>query len=111
MGSISHFTCTTSFNDAKSVAKSTLYTQSMARGKCQSTYITVIMSSIHAVVDPDLQIGGGGGRSPKKFFSALRASFWMINKRGGWAGPPRPLLWIPTDLYCEFEIFKCSFFQ
>ena len=31
---------------------------------------------------------GGGGRSPKKFFSALRASFWSENKGG--PGPLGP---------------------
>ena len=40
-----------------------------------------------SVADPDLQIREGG-RSPKRFFSALRASFWSKNKRG--AGPPGP---------------------
>ena len=54
------------------------------------------------MADPDLQIreGGGGhpdpeirggGQSPKIFFSALRASFWSINKAGGgggWARTP-----------------------
>ena len=38
---------------------------------------------------PDPEIRGGGG-SPKKFFSALRASFWSKNKRG-----PRPLDLLP----------------
>ena len=28
--------------------------------------------------------GGGGGRSPKQFFSALWASFWSKNKGGPW---------------------------
>ena len=49
------------------------------------------------VADPDLQIGGRGGGHPdpeirgkpglkKIFFSALRASVWSKNKRGGgWA--------------------------
>ena len=49
-----------------------------------------------AVPDPDLEIRagghpdpletkgwGGGGRSPKTFFSALRASAWFKNKEGG----------------------------
>ena len=39
-----------------------------------------------AVVDPDLQIRGGGGgrgRSPKIFFSAIRALVWSKNKEGG----------------------------
>ena len=46
------------------------------------------------VPDPDLEIrgggqssrplgkGGGGGRSPEKFFLALRASVWSKTKRG-----------------------------
>ena len=60
-----------------------------------------------AMANPDLQIregpshpdpeimgrggggGGGGYLSPKKIFSALRASVWSNNKEGGWA--PRPL--------------------
>ena len=36
---------------------------------------------------------GGGGRSPKNFFSALRAPFWSKNKGeggGGEAGPRGP---------------------
>ena len=50
-----------------------------------------------SVADPDLQIAGGGrssrpwnkggGSVSKKFFSALRASFWSKNKGGG--PPPR----------------------
>ena len=42
------------------------------------------------VTDPDLQIGrgGGGGRSPKTFFGALRVSSWSKNKGG--PGPPGP---------------------
>ena len=44
------------------------------------------------MTDPDFQIRGGGGhldpeirgaQSPKKFFLALRASFWSKNKGGG----------------------------
>ena len=35
--------------------------------------------------------GVGGGAVSKKFFSALRASFWSNNKRrGGGAAPPGP---------------------
>ena len=61
-----------------------------------------------SVADPDLQIRGGGGeggwlghpdpeirgvgRSPKRFVSALRASFWSKNKRGPRAPPLDPLL-------------------
>ena len=50
------------------------------------------------MMDPDFQIRGGGGhldpeirgaQSPKKFFLALRASFWSKNKGGaGHSGPP-----------------------
>ena len=38
----------------------------------------------------DPQIREGGGRSPKKIFSALQASVWSKNKGGGGAGPPGP---------------------
>ena len=49
--------------------------------------------------DPDVQIRGarlfrpldkgvGGGRSPKKIFSALRASVWSKNKGRGALRPP-----------------------
>lgn len=34
---------------------------------------------------------GGGGRSPKNIFSALRVSFWSENRGGG---DPGPLPWI-----------------
>ena len=37
---------------------------------------------------PDPEIRGGGGRSPKKCFSALRALVWSNNKGG--PGPPGP---------------------
>ena len=50
------------------------------------------------VLDPDrssrpldkLWGGGGGGRSPKNIFSALRASFWSENRGGRGAGTPGP---------------------
>ena len=46
-----------------------------------------------AVLDPDLEIrDGGGGESPKKNFSALRASVWSKTK--GRLGPLGPLPWI-----------------
>ena len=49
-----------------------------------------------SVADPNpLQIRGGGldgGRSAKKFFSALGASFWSKNKGGPPLDPPLPLL-------------------
>ena len=58
--------------------------------------------------DPDLEIiwGGqssrpldkGGGCSPPKFFSALRASVWSKNKRG-------PLPWIR---HCFGDILRCA---
>ena len=39
-------------------------------------------------VHPRLEIReGGGGRPPKKFFSALRASFWSKNKGGPGPSP------------------------
>ena len=45
-----------------------------------SFHITTITKP---VVDPDLQISGGGGAwSQKKFFLSLRASFWSKNKGG-----------------------------
>ena len=53
----------------------------------------------NTVVDPDLQIrgGGGGGKREgpvsKKTFSALWASVWSKNKGGG-AGPHGLLPWI-----------------
>jgi len=61
-----------------------------------------------AVADPDLQIREGpghpdpgeGGLSPKKIFSALRASVWSNNKGGG-AGPPAPPLDLPLLLSIE----------
>ena len=38
--------------------------------------------------DPDLEIRwGGGGRSPKNIFSALRVSVWSKNKQGAGPGP------------------------
>ena len=42
------------------------------------------------MLDPDLEIRGegAGGRSPKKIFSAIRASAWSKNKGG--PGPPGP---------------------
>ena len=60
------------------------------------------------MVDPDLQIRGGGpghpdpeigggGRSPKKFFLALRASVWPKN-RGGERAPRAPTLDLPLLL-------------
>ena len=49
------------------------------------------------VLDPDRssrpldKLGGrgGGGRSPKNIFSALRASFWSENRGAGTPGPSR----------------------
>ena len=43
--------------------------------------------------DPEIR---GGGRSPKNFFSALRASFWSKNKRGAGGGRDPPLL-VPAN--------------
>ena len=59
------------------------------------------MRTLGTVADPDLQIRGGGGGweaghpdlekrggpVSKKFFPALRASFWSKNKAGGTPGP------------------------
>ena len=42
---------------------------------------------------PDPSIRGGRDWSPKKFFSAFRASVWSKN-RGGRGGPAGPLPWI-----------------
>ena len=66
----------------------------------------MLMMLFVTVPDPDFEIrlGGGGdhpdpsirgGRdwSPKKFFSAFRASVWSKN-RGGRGGPAGPLPWI-----------------
>ena len=36
------------------------------------------------------KVGGGGGRSPKKIFSALRASVWSKNKGGEGGLSPSP---------------------
>ena len=44
------------------------------------------------MLDPDLEIRDGGGQSPKKIFSALRASVWSKTK--GRLGPLGPLPWI-----------------
>ena len=38
-----------------------------------------------------LDKGGGGGRSPKKNFSALRPSVWSKNKGEPWWGAPPPI--------------------
>ena len=51
------------------------------------------------MADPDLQVRGRGG-SPKKIFSALRASFWSKNKGG-----PGPLPWIR---YCIVSLSKVN---
>ena len=63
------------------------------------------------MVDPDLEIRGkgggrssrpldkvGGGRSPKKFFSALRASVSSRNKVGQGPSPGSPLLNLVSKL-------------
>ena len=48
---------------------------------------------------PDPEIGWGGG-SPKKCFSAPRASVWSKNKGG--AGPPDPSPGSATVLYSSW---------
>ena len=52
--------------------------------KCWPNYSGICSTEVpHTVADPDLQIKGGRGKaSPKKFFSALRASVWSNNKGG-----------------------------
>ena len=60
-----------------------------------------------AMADPDLQIKGlgGGGAVSKNVFSALRASFWSNNKRGGGgSGPPGPL---PCIRHCREKAYAC----
>ena len=61
----------------------------------------------NTVVDPDLQIGKGGGGEEKregpvskKTFSALRASVWSKNKGGGGQAPWAP----PLDRPLEYAI-------
>jgi len=49
---------------------------------------------------PDPEIRGRGGRSPKKIFSAHRASVWYKNKE--WPGPPGPFPRSATGLYPPF---------
>ena len=58
--------------------------------------------------DPDLEIRGGGwaGRSPKKLFSALRASVWSKNKGGGWGRAPGPFPGSATGNPHPFIYFK-----
>ena len=60
-------------------------------------------STLLPVADPELQIrgGGGGGGVTQKFFSALRASFWLKNKGRG-AGPPGPCPGSATALTYHF---------
>ena len=71
--------------------------------------------------DPDLRDKGGGGgggrssgpldkaggRSPKKIFSALRASVWTKNKGGGGGAPPGPSPGSGTGYI--YEINKITF--
>ena len=42
------------------------------------------------MLDPDLEIRGGGGVVSKKDFSSLWASVWTKNKGGGGGGGPGP---------------------
>ena len=62
---------------------------------------------------PDPEIRWAGGHSPKKFFSALRASVWSKNKGGGVGGrgPPGPspgacFSKVPVTLRARNQIFK-----
>ena len=57
--------------------------------------------------NPDIEIRGGGARSPPKMFSALRASVWCKNK-GGWAAPPAPIPWIRHWLQAFQNLKKVS---
>ena len=74
------------------------------------------------MADPDFEIRGGEGggvggghpdpeirgrtRSPKKFFSVLRASFWSKNKRWGGGGrAPRAPPQDPPVVLSFFRVF------
>ena len=71
-----------------------------------------------AVVDPDLQIRGGGAvietlrkggaRTQKNFFSALQASVWSKNKwgGGGGAGPSGPSPGSATEKVLSYLCFS-----
>ena len=53
----------------------------------------------------------GGPRSPKTFFSALRASFWSKNKRGGGGRPPTNVNVEPgRGIRCSVRI-RCQHFS
>ena len=53
----------------------------------------------YAVLDPDLEIRGGAGGSPKKCFLALWASVWSKNVGGGGEGVlvPSPVSTTDTE--------------
>ena len=55
-----------------------------------SRILESIPPDIYTKPDPDLEIRGGGGRSPKKHFLVLWASVWFKNK-GRWAPRAPPL--------------------
>ena len=67
------------------------------------------------VPDPDLEIKGGGGvgggkrrRSPKKLFSALRASVWSKNKGEGGGVPKEDLFQFLDNLLDNLrELLSC----
>ena len=57
--------------------------------KINSVKVVLVLNGVlGSVADANLQIRGGGGGYPPKFFSALRASFWSKNKEG--QAPPGP---------------------
>ena len=57
----------------------------------------------YAVLDPDLEIRGGGGGSPQKCFLALWASVWSNNVGGGGRGSWFPPLYPPLIRRIQFE--------
>ena len=70
---------------------------------CEQRMSRILLPSkwTNAVPDSDLEIRGGGGAvmrgggwSPPKHFSAIWASVWSKNKKGGGDGSPGPLPWI-----------------
>ena len=91
-GKINFLSKSMSMSMTKSVQKIMLYNlRSMS-----SLSLSLLQTDYSPVTDPDLHIRGGGGvverssrpwdrgwgQASKKFFSALRASFWSKNKGG-----------------------------